>query len=78
MELLPEALKNYPNDEKKPAEWMSAVQVRSLFDVEGLRSNLPKFGGNRLGIALSALPKHFVLGTRWLHGTKEYLINLNP
>jgi hypothetical protein len=78
MELLPEALKNNPNDEKKPAEWMSAVQVHSLFDVEGLRSNLPKFGGNRLGIALSALPKHFVLGTRWLHGTKEYLINLNP
>jgi hypothetical protein len=78
MELLPEAVKNYPNDEKKESEWMSAARFRALLDVPGLRSNLPKFGGNRLGIALSALPTHYVLNTRWLHGTKEYLINLKP
>jgi hypothetical protein len=78
MELLPEALKNYPNDEKKPAEWMSAVQVRSLFDVEGLRNNLPK-------LAATDWASHCVLCQSTLCWARvgsmeprKYLINPKP
>jgi len=62
---------------KEASRWMSAVDVRTMLDIDGLRGSLQKYAGNRLGIALSSLGKPLVLDQRWLHGTKQYLINLN-
>jgi uncharacterized protein DUF5906 len=78
-ELMPLMVEQYPNDAKAEYEWMTASKIRTLLDVPGLRSSLPRFANNRLGIALSSPEmKYWVTDTRVKDGYKQYKIFLKP
>lgn len=77
-EMLPFAIaRGVINDTHETQRWMNATEIRAILDIEGLRSGLSKFLGNRLGIALSELGPPLILETK-RHKTKGklYLLNL--
>src|SRR5438067_1319969 len=77
-EMLPRALKHHcRNDEKDTERWMTATDIRALLDNDGLRSGLARFGGNRLGIALSKLVGgQIIKDVRRFKGYQQYLVCL--
>jgi hypothetical protein len=78
-EMLEYAVKHgYVNDKKLKSVEMTAAEVRGMLDIPGLKSQLPQFAKNRLGMALSRLGKPWVLGTidATGHSPKKYIINL--
>src|SRR5438132_4097980 len=77
-EMLPCAIKhNCVNDEKDTERWMTATDIRALLDNDGLRSGLARFGGNRLGIALSKLVGgQIIKENRRIKGYQHYLVVL--
>jgi hypothetical protein len=79
-EMLPYAIKHgLVNDKNLKQIEKTATEVYAMMDIPGLRGKLPKFGGNRLGIALSRLGKPWVLGIiPASHGQpKKYILNLD-
>lgn len=75
--------KSIINDKKEKERWFTSAQIRAALDIEGVRGSLAKFGGNRLGIALSKLAsepdtKNLVKAMRWYKGTRQFLLTLEP
>ena len=77
-EMLPIAIaENLVNDTKDTERWMTATQIRQMLDTDGLRSQLNKYGGNRLGIALAKLGPPRIKDTKkTADNYKKYLVNL--
>lgn len=78
-ELMPMLIRNMKDSDNKDEteRWMTAAEIRGQMDDEKLRNNISKFGGSRLGIALSSpLMGRYVLDRKRIKGHRKYLINL--